>query len=287
MDRLFPYYEEIPTCEHKHHTILGNAGVASIIVTWQKEDTARWDRIREKVNGYTFLLKENRYNYSGDTPAEIQAKFEEQYHKDINEEFKGEWWLSFLLLIANRGLYRAETTLEAHDRLLIKTHIEDADNAVQATSAHVTEFYDNAIDANVDAAGLALLYFMSEYLPGQEPYPITTAILDEQRKVGELRTTQIVNTQTTQMLNAAALVYYTRNYVTTFKIQTNDPCEICEALAQEEYSYEQTQEYQISIDKSMAVTGYAMESSRKFYAQNPWAGMIPVHVNCQCFWTIG
>jgi len=286
MCKLCEFYSEMPTCDHKLTSIRGNAGVSSLLLEWQKADSAKWARINEKVKDYKFILKDNRYNYSGNTPDEVRADFESQYRKDIEEEFKGEWWLAFLLLIANRGLYRAETTLEAKERLLIKTDINDINNTVQAQSAHVSDFYNNALDANVDAAGLALINFMTEYLPGEEPYPISTAILDEQKKVGELRTSQIVNTQTVAMMNAATLVYYTRNYVTRFRIETNDPCPICEDLAGEEYSYSQTQEYQISIDKSQAVTGHAMESSQKFYSQNPWSGMIPVHVNCQCFWVM-
>ena len=286
MCKLCEFYSEMPTCEHKHSSIRGNAGVSSLLLEWQKADSARWERISDKVKNYKFTLENNRYNFEGNTPDEVRAEFESQYRNDVEEEFKGEWWLSFLLLIANRGLYRAETTLEAKERLLIKTSVSDINNTVQAQSAHVLQFYKNALDANVDAAGLALTNFMAEYEPDEEPYSITTAILDEQKKVGELRTSQIVNTQTVAMMNAATLVYYTRNYVTRFRIETNDPCPICDSLAGEEYSYAQTQEYQISIDKSQTVTGYAMASSQKFYAQNPWAGMIPVHVNCQCFWTM-
>jgi hypothetical protein len=256
------------------------------LAEWQKADTERWDRVTEKVKNYTFELDGQRFNIDEQTPGEIRNAFEIQYRKDIKEEFKDNWWLIFLLKIANRGLYRAETTLEAKDKLITTTTAKDIDNIIQAQTAHVEQFYANAIEANVDAAGTALLDFVTEYEPGTEPYSLTTVILDEQQKIGELRTTQIVNTQTTSMLNGAALGYYYRNHITRYRIQTNDPCPICEELAQDDYTYEQTQEYQISIDKSMQITGYAMESSRKFYADNPWAGMIPVHVNCQCFWTI-
>ena len=283
MIKLAPFYSEMPTCDHKHHTVIGNAGVLAILNDWQKADSERWEKVSKKVKKYTFLLDGKKYNLSGNSPEQLRFEFETQYRNDIKEAFEGEWWMPFLLLIANRGLYRAETTLEAHDKLLIKTDTNDINNVIQAQNAHIQQFYDNAIEANVEMAGLALLAYLNEI---DEEYTINQIILNEQGKAGELRTAQIVNTQTTSIFNGATLVYYTRNYITRFKIETSDPCPTCEALAQDEYSYEQTQEYQISIDKSMEVTGYAMESSKKFYAQNPWAGLIPVHVNCQCFWTI-
>ena len=284
------YQPHVAECNDKLNSWRGNSGMDRVIDMWVKDNMARWEKVTAWLRDYTFTISGVTLNEDNNAKY-VASEFANEYRAEIDAQFDGDWWEQYLLYGITSGMLRAETRLEAIDKLKANLDVKDFTGLNEQYKSHVQTYLSNAIEANVEAVTRTAEEYLREfnpelYVPG-ESENIHDVLINKQKAVGELRTNAIAQTRSVGIYNETLLIYYVANSVISFKIVTNDPCPICQELAEDTYTIEQARNYQISIDKTFQVTGYSQGSNEKYYAENPYVGMIPVHVNCVCYWEIG
>lgn len=288
MSNLLPFYQTMPSCEHKHNTMRGNSGMERIISMWQKDNIKRWKNVTDWVQNYTFRIDGKVLN-DREEARRIAQEFTGEYMTFARDEFSDDFWERYLVISINTAILRAENRLQAIDKHKSIKEAKDFEPEHTAYQARVKKFYDNAMDANIAAVGKTVENYLADFNPeqyGPDDVSIDEAVLATQAKIGEARTGAIGTTQTAGVYNKVLLGYYIANSVVKYQIITNDPCPACAELSLQTYTAEQAQEFQASIDALERTTGYAQYSARRFYDDNPYLGMLPVHVNCVCYWDI-
>jgi len=275
------FYPYIEGCETKRTNISGSSGIDTILLAWHKDIAKRSKAVLSRMR-YAVI---ERMNASIDR-SQIESLIDE-YESALHEEYDGDWYDKYIDMIIMAGLVRSATLLESKrteikevfpkDLIKEKGHINDStikyhELAIQKAVADLR----NAMNEDYERS-------IVEEDFNFKPYE---TIENTHKKDIENSYNATAEVSGVGMLNQTMITAFVINEVTHFKILTNDPCPVCERLAQGDYTVEQVFEYDHTIEAMEDVTGRPQNSAKRYYAENPYIGMIPVHVNCRCSWSI-